>query len=118
MLYLGKSRGNGNFHRDSIQHDTPLSFPHIVPVQCVQVLERTRGHLEELAVEEGEMRGREVFKANMLQHMAGREGEDEEEEGLGRDRGVIRTNLLNNISDREGQDGGEDMPSGEQGLKL
>ena len=81
----------------------------------MQVLEKTRGHLGELAVEEGEMRGRQVFRANMLQHMAGRE---EEEEGLGSDREVIRTNPLHNLSDREGQDGGEDMNSGEQGLKL
>ena len=75
--------------------------------QCVQVLERTRGQLGELAVEEGEMRGRQVFRANMLQHMAGREEDEEGEgEGLERDREVIRTNLLNNISDRDGQDGG------------
>ena len=81
----------------------------------MQVLEKTRGHLGELAVEEGEMRGREVFRANMLQHMAGRE---EEEEGLGSDSEVIRTNPLHNLSDRDGQDWVEDINSGEQGLKL
>ena len=72
----------------------------------MQVLERTRDHLGELAVEEGEMRGRQVFRANMLQHMAGRkEVAEEEEEEKG----------LHHMASREDQAGGGDSPSGEHG---